>query len=284
MAYFTHEQISPRLVRIRDASLTAVYLVLGDEKVALLDTGIGIGSLRGYIASITPRPVDLVILTHGHLDHANGAAEFAGVPIYLNPLDRDLMRRHADPAQRLDYAASGWGPIGRQAPAFTEADLVPPLDPARTLPLADGQRFDLGGITVEAVHAPGHTQGMTMLLLPEERTILFGDGCGVGVLLVEECCSTVQAYRQSLAHVKAYEPRYDRILRNHGTCESPKDLLDNVIAVCDDILAGTDDRIPAQAPIACTAPVYQAKATLPGTQTRVDGKEGNILYAANKVF
>lgn len=284
MGYFTHEQLSPRLVRIRDASFTAVYLVLGDEKVALLDTGVGIGSLRAYIAAITPRPVDLVILTHGHLDHANGAAEFADVPVYLNPLDRDLMRQHADPARRLEYAANSWGFTGQPAPAFAEADLVPPFDPAATLPLADGQRFDLGGITVEAVHTPGHTQGMTMLLLPEERTMLFGDGCGVGVLLVEACCSTVQEYRRSLEHVKAYEPRYDRIIRNHGTCESPKELLDNVIAVCDDILAGTDDRIPAKAPIASTAPVYQAKATLPGTQTRVDGKEGNILYAADKVF
>ena len=52
MDYFTYKQISPRLIRIKDASFTAVYLVLGDNKVALLDTGIGLGSLRGYIESI----------------------------------------------------------------------------------------------------------------------------------------------------------------------------------------------------------------------------------------
>lgn len=122
-----------------------------------------------------------------------------------------------------------------------------------------------------------------MLLLPEARTILFGDGCGVGVLLVEDCCSSVEAYRQSLVHVKTYEPRYDHIIRNHGTCESSKELLDNVISVCDEILNGTDDHIPATAPIDCAVPVYMAKATRPGTQIRLDGKEGNILYAANKV-
>ena len=38
-----------------------------------------------------------------------------------------------------------------------------------------------------------------MLLLPEERTMLFGDACGVGVLLVEDCCSTVEAYREKSA-------------------------------------------------------------------------------------
>lgn len=61
-------------------------------------------------------------------------------------------------------------------------------------------------------------------------------------------------------------------------------MLDNVIAVCDDILSGTDDRIPAQAPFECNAPVYMAKATRPGTQDRVDSKESNILYAANKIL
>lgn len=283
MNWFSYEQISPRLVRIRDASLTAVYLVLGDDKVALLDTGIGLGSLREYISALTPRPVDMVILTHGHLDHANGAGEFADVPVYLNPLDKDLMRRHADVQKRIDYARDSWQHTGQTPPVFTAKDTIPALDPEKTLPLEDGQRIDLGGISIEAIHTPGHTQGMTMLLLPEERTILFGDGCGVGVLLVEDCCSTVEAYRQSLARVKKYEPRYDRIIRNHGTCESPKELLDNVIAVCDDILAGTDDHIPATAPIACTAAVYMAKATRPGTQNRVDGREGNILYAANKI-
>lgn len=283
MSFFTHEQISPHLVRIRDASFTAVYLVLGDNKTALLDTGVGLGSLRAYIESICPRPVDMVILTHGHLDHANGAGEFTDVPIYLNPLDKSLMRQHADVQKRIEYAEDGWRHAGKTPPLFTAADAIPALDPEKTLPLCDGQRFDLGGISIEAIHTPGHTQGMTMLLLPQERTILFGDGCGVGVLLVEDCCSTVEAYRQSLARVKKYEPRYDRIIRNHGTCESPKELLDNVIAVCDDILAGTDDHIPATAPIACTVPVSMAKATRPGTQIRVDGKEGNIIYAANKV-
>ena len=283
MTWFSHEQISPRLIRIKEASYTAVYLVLGDDKVALLDTGIGVGSLRDYIATITPRPVDLVILTHGHLDHANGAAEFADVPIYMNTADRALMTEHADPAKRLEYVADMWQYFNQQEPPCTEKDLIPAFDPNKTLPLTDGQRFDLGGITVEAVWTPGHTQGMTMMLLPEERTIIFGDGCGVGVLLVEDCCSTVETYREGLKRVKAQEARYDRVLRNHGTCESPKELLDNVMEVCDEILAGTDDHIPDKASIASVAPVFRAKAVIPGTQTRVDGKEGNILYAANKI-
>ena len=208
------------------------------------------------------------------MDHANGAAEFADVPIYLNPLDKDLMCRHSDVTRRLEYTAQCWERTGKPCPTFTQNEIIPAYDPEKTLPLLDGQCFDLGGITMEAIHTPGHTQGMTMLLFPEERTILFGDGCGVGVLLVEDCCSTVAAYRRGLERVKEYEPRYDRNIRNHGTCESPKELLDNVMDVCDDILAGTDDRIPAKAPISCAVPAFMAKATLSEPRPAWTAKRG----------
>lgn len=284
MEYFTHEEIAKGLFRIRDISYTASYLLIGKNRVALLDTGIGIFSLKNYIASITPRPVDFIILTHGHLDHANGSGEFGDVPIYLNPLDRELMAQHSNPKERIAYTTQMHQMVSLPAPFITESDLIPPFDPSKTKPLSNGQIFDLGNITVEAIHTPGHTQGMTMLLIPELRIILFGDGCGMGVLLVEDCCSTVAVYRQSLLHLKKYEARYDRIIRNHGSCESSKAILDNVIEVCDDILSGSDDKIPAEhCPIASESPIFQAKATIPNSQIRIDRKEGNIIYALHKI-
>ncbi len=54
---------------------------------------------------------------------------------------------------------------------------------------------------------------------------------------------------------------------------------------CDEILAGTDDHLllpPEAVPMPCDAPVCQARAAIPGAQTRVDKKEGKVLYAADK--
>ena len=93
MKYFTHERISERIVRIIDISDTASYLVEGDERACLIDTGSGIGSLRTYVESLTSLPYD-VILTHGHVDHASGAGEFEDKKIYLHPKDRELMKVH----------------------------------------------------------------------------------------------------------------------------------------------------------------------------------------------
>ena len=281
---FSHEKISEHIIRIKDISLTAMYLVTGEKKTVLLDTGIGIGNVRDYIKNEIGKDVDEVILTHGHLDHASGAILFQDLPIYLNENDRELMNRHVfDIQSHIDYTKSGYERMHQICPAFSDEDILGGLDSANTLPLHDKDVFDLGGISIEMIYTPGHTQGMMMALFREDRIILFGDACGVGVLLVEDCCSTVREYRNSLLRVKEYDGTYDRIIRNHGTCESPLDLLDNVIEVCTDILEGKDDRIPTAAPLPSAYPVYLAKETLPGTQTRADGKEGNIIYASNKI-
>ena len=49
-----------------------MYLVEGTEKAALIDTGYGVGNLKGYIKTLTEKPL-IVLITHGHLDHVAGA-------------------------------------------------------------------------------------------------------------------------------------------------------------------------------------------------------------------
>ncbi len=286
MTYFTHEEISPHIIRICDLSYTACYLVSGKGKTVLIDTGIGVGSLKQYIEHVIGKHVDEVVLTHGHMDHASGVGEFADVPIYLNEKDRELMRNHCEFANRIDYIQMTQK--NKRAEFIKEAvepQLVPCFDPDCTRNYEDGHLFELGGLTIQAVYVPGHTQGFHMMLLVEERMMLFGDGCGVGVLLIEDCCSCVEDYLQSLLSLKKYESKYDRIIRNHGTYESPKDLLGNVIRVAQEILAGKDDHIETtNIPLTSDVPVYIAKETIPGTQKRCDGLEGNIIYAENKVL
>ena len=281
--FFSHEYITDRIIRVRDASFTAVYLVLGDHSTALIDTGIGIGSLRTYIEGTIGVNADVVILTHGHLDHANGAGEFSDVPIYLNPLDKALMRQHQDAKRQLTMVRQTHDYYHLDSPELKAEDVMDYLDPEATLPLEDEQEFDLGGVQLKAIHTPGHTMGMTMILIEGERFLLTGDGCGVGVLLVEDCCSTVSEYRQGLAKLEKYSSCYDHILRNHGTCVSSKELIPSVREVCEEILNGTDDRIPTSTVLESSSDVFQAKKTFPGTQNRVDGKQGNIIYALNKI-
>lgn len=276
MQYFTHENISEHMIRIRDITGVFIYLIIGDKRACLLDTGNGFGDLRAYVDALTDKDYD-VILTHGHVDHASGASLFKDKHIYMNLADWELLQVHTTFAQRKDFAKIE--PIILDIPM---SDYNPVLD-VQPLPLQDGQLFDLGGITLQAIHTPGHTQGMTMVLMKEERTILFGDGCGVSVLLLDEYASTVSEYLQTLRHLKTYEHQYNHIIRNHGTGVSPKELLDNVIECCECILHGTDDKaIPQHLPMDCPS-ARMAKALRSDGHGRVDGKEGNIAYSPEKV-
>ena len=75
---------------------------------------------------------------------AQRAASFLGAPTYLNPADLALWRR-------------------------THADHEP------THELWDGDTIEVAGLTIEAIHTPGHTPGSTCLLIREgfDTPVLF---------------------------------------------------------------------------------------------------------------
>ena len=58
-------QLSPRVVRIGGLMHEFVYLIKGDERAALIDSGCGFGSLRQAVRSLTGLP--LVVLEHATL-------------------------------------------------------------------------------------------------------------------------------------------------------------------------------------------------------------------------
>ncbi len=267
--YFTSEKLTDHVTRIRDILGVGMYLVEGEDRACVIDTGHGLGNLRTFVEKLTDKPV-FVILTHGHIDHVGGSALWDEV--YMNQKDLALFRDHDSLATRRAHMADE--PAASGIPL---SDYVPERT-APLLSLEDGQTFDLGGVTLTAIAAPGHTPGMMMILIKEDRMMLFGDACGLEVLLFFPDSSTVSQYLEVLEHVRTYEGLYDKIIRNHGTCESPKELLENVISCCEDILNGRD---AAQPTIWHGQEVLSARP-VDAENRRLDGKQGNILYTEEK--
>lgn len=269
MNYYRNERISDHIIRIIDFLDVACYLVIGNDRAALIDTCDGFGNIHEYASTLTDKPI-FVILTHGHVDHAPGAVFFD--EIYMNHNDMDLMKEHASLEFRMNSAKSDPRsrdiPVSEYAPEITQ----------EIRDIKDGQEFDLGGITVKMILCKGHTQGMMMALIEEERTIIFGDGCGVGVLLFGPTSSCVSEYRKSLLTIQTHESEYDTVLRNHGTFWSPKELLENVIDCCDCVLNGTAS---GQTLVTHGIKFYIAKA-VDEHENRLDGKQGNLKYTDDK--
>ena len=150
--------------------------------------------------------------------------------------------------------------------------------PSRTapyLPLNEGDNFDLGGVTVKPIAVPGHTKGMLVFLIPEDRAAIFGDACGEGTLLQFKDCAPIETYREGLRHMERYADEFDAVLRNHGSFQSPKQILADSIALCGEILARTDAAIPAE---------VHGERGLQARPTEHPGKVGNMIYSPDNLF
>jgi glyoxylase-like metal-dependent hydrolase (beta-lactamase superfamily II) len=231
MIFFERKKLSEHVTSITDITGVHSFLIEGQQTAALIDTGTGAGNLKEYIKGLTKLPVT-VILTHGHCDHAGGAALFDEV--WLHKADWNLAGRHASMEMKKGYINFCGG---KKAAEMEERDFMPERTKGY-LNLQDGQLFELGGITLEIICVPGHTQGMCCVLNREERSILFGDACNPSVFMWDEEATSISEYQKSLLHLQTYEQKYDTVFLSHGDEVASKELLESVLMVTKDILAG----------------------------------------------
>ena len=140
---------------------TNVVLVIGDEHVMLVDPGATPAqgaALAASAAELTGRPVDRVLITHGHWDHYFGLAGIPGAESFGHETLLDAFQ---------------W-PSNRQAMADLGLDAASLGVPSSTFSLIKG--INLGGIRVEAMHtAKGHTDGDVVAVIPQANVVLMGD-------------------------------------------------------------------------------------------------------------
>lgn len=102
------------------------------------------------------------LMTHGHLDHTfsiKALADGYGIPAYIHSEDRRFI---AEPA-------------GIHGPQFVEMLAgMSFAEPTDTRTLREGEVVDLVGLSIRAIHAPGHTKGSLMFMVNEE-ILLSGD-------------------------------------------------------------------------------------------------------------
>lgn len=135
------------------------YLVRGSRRAVLIDCGLPntFDHLEACLADIglAPADLDLVMLTHEHIDHAGGALRLAAhCPVAAHRLAANKLVLH-DEFTMMNRA------FAAEIDAF-EIDLQ----------LDEGCRINAGGVTLHVLHTPGHCSGSVCIYEPA-RGILF---------------------------------------------------------------------------------------------------------------
>ena len=130
-----------------EQEIVRCFLIVGQQRALLLDTGAEACDLMGMIREITPLPL-VVLNTHGDGDHTANNNQF-----------RDI---HAHPDE--------FATIRRFRP-----DLTSTLHPITEL-----SAFDLGDRVLHVIETPGHTPGSICLLDRKNRILFSGDTLSYG--------------------------------------------------------------------------------------------------------
>lgn len=215
-----------------------MYLIDGPKKCMLIDTGFGVGDLKGLIKKLVGDKPIIVVNTHSHFDHAYGNCQFDTCYCHIQEVWRMEQKNNA---HIWDYLFDESG-----EPKWTEfdkADIIP-YRPYEIIGVEDGHCFDLGdGYIVEAVLLPGHTPGQCGYYDHQDHTIFIGDMTGIATALPNEPYAqycTVQAMNTAL---KKLQPRFDEIegvFPGHGMLDQSSLMLQYLLDATEAILANPD--------------------------------------------
>ena len=151
----------PRAVIVPVTPFQQNCALLWDEETGagvVVDPGGDVPRILDAVAQTGMRP-ERILLTHGHIDHAGGAAalrEALGVPV-------------EGPDQRDAFLLDGLAEQGR---ALGMMDALPVV-PDRWL--AEGDEVALGPLRLRVLFTPGHTPGHVVFVHDEGRFALLGD-------------------------------------------------------------------------------------------------------------
>jgi glyoxylase-like metal-dependent hydrolase (beta-lactamase superfamily II) len=158
----------------------AVHLLERDGRVAVIDSGTN-ASVPLVLAALAelgvPRAaVELVFITHVHLDHAGGAGllmrELPGARAVAHPR---AVPHLIDPSRLIDASRVVYG-----AERFERLYGTPlPVDAARVVETADGDRLVLGRSELGVLHTPGHALHHHVLVDPGGSAVFTGDTFGL---------------------------------------------------------------------------------------------------------
>lgn len=205
-----------------------MYLLEGNDKALLLDTGYGVGNLRTFVSRLTEKEI-IAANTHFHPDHAAGNGEFEKV-----------------------YMSSGYE---KDRHSVEDEGAVPfdikklPFPDYEKIFLHDGDTIELGGRSITAIEAaPAHCNSTIFYYDEKYRLFFCGDDLESAQVMMFDNSNNPEApyhvrtrlenLRSNSVLIKSMSERIDYLLPNHNGTPVSIEYADDYIELADRIFSG----------------------------------------------
>ncbi len=200
-----------------------MYLLVGEERAMLIDTGTGEGNIRKFVETITDKPI-MVVNTHGHFDHTGG--NFWWPEAWMKQ-------------ETISYAREAFA--DREEEWFADKDY--PQYAIHTL--EDEEIIDLGNRKVEVIAIGAHNEGSIALLDRKSRALFVGDELESGQVLMflredkKSLREIVALHKKNMEKLKSIRTEYDYIWPAHnGVPLMPDAYLEDYITLDEQLIEG----------------------------------------------
>ena len=221
------------------AEETISYLIVGEKRALLFDTGMGISNLKKVIARLTKLPI-ILLNSHTHNDHVGDNWEFSRI----YGMDTDFTRQNAR-GSRVDAQTEitsdqicGGLPKGFDSKAYATRPWK------ITAYTHDGYRFDLGNRTLEVIATPGHTPDSISLLDRANGLLFTGDTYYPAPIWLFRPETDLDAYAVSIRRLAALAPQVKVVMGAHNIPVASPTLLAKLVAAFDAVRAGKVQPLP----------------------------------------
>ena len=179
-----------------------IWHVRGRTRDLLIDSGMGLRSLREEVPTVTEKPV-ICVASHSHFDHVGAHHEFE--ERLVHPAEAQIMA--APDRENMVISRYVTLDIFRALPF---ADFDPATYSVRPAPatstIDEGDVIDLGDRHFSVLHLPGHSPGSIALWESATDTLYSGDVIYDGELYDDLYHSDLDDYRASMVRLKALSP------------------------------------------------------------------------------
>ena len=218
-SWFETELIDKSTYRIsepRHTEETSCWLLEGDDRALLIDTGLGVADIGAVAGSLTVKPI-IALATHVHWDHIGGHGHFPEFCVHEAErawIEEDFPISRSDVINELRK--------GSLPGDFDPADYTIFRGTASRI-LHDGDIIDLGGRRLEVIHSPGHSPGHICLWEGERGWLFTGDAVYKGIIYADFPSTDPEALLRSLERLSNYPVK--RIFPAHHDTEIEPDII-----------------------------------------------------------